>query len=228
MIYHFSKLAIYILYNIQRKLVTGIFFQGLKLYPSHRKFINYTSTCSKFLTTSCEKDKLANIDFSNVSDPCLAVSLPSSVLDMEEIKNLSTDCKDMTNFLDSLFAFSDFLSQCETQCHKHCSEITYSGKVTWIIRSGKEYDVKWENKFASDKVEIHEEYVLMDVTGVVGGIGGTLGLFIGFSFRDIIAWILQGVKTFIQNRQNPLKSRMKSTKSSRIKSLTEGLTKVEN
>ena len=210
------------------KLVTKVFFQGIKLYASHRKFINYTSTCSKFLTTSCEKDKLANIDFSNVSDPCLAVSLPSSVLDMEEIKNLSTDCKDMTNFLDSLFAFSDFLSQCETQCHKHCSEITYSGKVTWIIRSGKEYDVKWENKFASDKVEIHEEYVLMDVTGVVGGIGGTLGLFIGFSFRDIIAWILQGVKTFIQNRQNPLKSRMKSTKSSRIKSLTEGLTKVEN
>ena len=130
--------------------------------------------------------------------------------------------------MDSLFIFSDYLQECETQCEKHCSEITYSGKVTWIIKSGKAYDVSWENKFAPDNVEIHEEYVLMDAAGVVGGIGGTLGLFIGFSFRDIIAWILQGVKTFIQNRQNPLKSRMKSTKSSRIKSLTEGLTKVEN
>ena len=133
----------------------------------------------------------------------------------------------MTNFLDSLFTFSDFLYACETQCNKHCSEITYSGKVTWIIRSGKEYDVKWENKFASEKVEMHEEYVLMDVTGVVGGIGGTLGLFIGFSFRDIVVWILQGVKTFIQDRQTPLKSRMKTRKSALIKSLTQELPKVE-
>ena len=146
---------------------------------------------------------------------------------MEEIKNLSTDCIDVTNYFESSYAFSNFLYEVETQCEKHCSEIMYSGKITWIIRSGTKYDVSWESKFSSDKVEIHEEYVLMDAAGVVGGIGGTLGLFIGFSFRDIIGWILQGVKTFIQNRQNPLKPRKKSTKASRIKSLTEELTKVE-
>ena len=205
---------------ISRKSITQLFFQGIKLYASHRKFINYTSTCSNFLTTTCEKDKLANVDFSNISDPCLAVSLPSSVLDMEEIKDLSSDCKDITNFIDSLFLFSDYLYECETQCKKHCSEITYSGKVTWIIRSGKPYNISWENKFASDNVEIHEEYVLMDVTGVVGGIGGTLGLFIGFSFRDIFAWILQGLQTLIKNRQTPQKSGMKTRKSSLIKSLS--------
>ena len=213
--------------HISIELVANIFFQGIKLYASHRKFINHTSTCSKFLTTSCEKDKIANMSFGNASDPCLAVSLPASVLAMEEIKNLSTDCKDMTNFLDSLFAFSDFLSQCETQCQKHCSEITYSGKVTWIIRSGKEYDVSWTYSFASKEVEILEEYVLMDEAGVVGGIGGTLGIFIGFSFRDVVGWILQGVKTFIQSRQKPLQLRKKSTKSSRIKVLTKELVKVE-
>ena len=87
--------------------------------------------------------------------------------------------------------------------------------------------MSWENKFASDKVEIHEEYVLMDLTGVVGGIGGTLGLFIGFSFRDIVVWILQGWKAFIQSRQTPIAPQMNAKKSSPIKNLTEELTKVE-
>ena len=127
-----------------------------------------------------------------------------------------------------MFVFSDFLYDCETKCEKHCSEITYTGKVSWITRSSKVYNMSWENKFASDKVEIHEEYVLMDITGVVGGIGGTLGLFIGFSFRDIVVWILQGCKAFVQNRQTQLKPRKNTRKSSHIKSITEELTNVEN
>ena len=186
---------------IQRYIVWKIFFQGLQLYATHRKFINYTSTCSKFLTTSCEKDKLAKIDFGNALDPCLAVSLPSTIMGVEQIKNLSTDCKDVINYRDSVYAFGSFLYEAEHHCEKHCSEITYTGKVSWITRSSKAYNMSWENKFASDKVEIHEEYVLMDITGVVGGIGGTLGLFIGFSFRDIVVWILQRLKALIQNRQ---------------------------
>ena len=135
---------------ISRKLVIQIFFQGIKLYASHRKKINYTSTCSKFLTTSCEKDKLANLDFGNASDPCLAVSLPSSILETEELKNLSSDCKDLQNYLDSSTAFSYFLEDVQMDCIKHCSEIIYSGKITWIIRSGNKYKVSWESKFASN------------------------------------------------------------------------------
>ena len=146
---------------------------------------------------------------------------------VEQIKNLSTDCKDVINYRDSVYAFGSFLYEAENHCEKHCSEITYSGKVTWIIRSGKKYDVSWTYSFASKEVEILEEYVLMDEAGVVGGIGGTLGIFIGFSFRDVVGWILQGVKTFIQSRQKPLQLRKKSTKSSRIKVLTKELVKVE-
>ena len=127
---------------------------------------------------------------------------------VEQIKNLSTDCKDVINYRDSVYAFGSFLYEAENHCEKHCSEITYSGKVTSIIRSGKAYNVSWTYSFASKKVEILEEYVLMDEAGVVGGIGGTLGIFIGFSFREVVGWILQGVKIFIQNRQNPLKSQI--------------------
>ena len=32
----------------------------------------------------------------------------------------------------------------------------------------------------------YEEYLLYDFNGLVGTVGGTLGLFIGFSFYDVI------------------------------------------
>ena len=71
-------------------------------------------------------------------------------------------------------------------------------------------------------------YVLMDLTGVIGGLGGTLGLFIGFSFRDIVAWILQGLQKLFQSRQTPLKSQVKPKKLSHIKNPSqEELPKVE-
>ena len=75
--------------------------------------------------------------------------------------------------------------------------------------------------------KLNVEYILADGGGVVGGIGGTLGLFIGFSFRDIVVWILQGWKAFIQSRQTPIAPQMNAKKSSPIKNLTEELTKVE-
>ena len=52
------------------------------------------------------------------------------------------------------------------------------------------YVFKWNYKFASKKYEVHQEYLLYDMTGVVGTVGGTLGLFIGFSFRDIVVILI--------------------------------------
>ena len=47
------------------------------------------------------------------------------------------------------------------------------------------------------EIEVNEEYVILDLIGVVGSIGGTLGLCIGFSFRDLFrdvgTFLLQSV-----------------------------------
>ena len=55
--------------------------------------------------------------------------------------------------------------------------------------------------FNSKKIEVNQEYVIYDGTGLVGSIGGTLGLFIGFSFRDVLETILELLQNFaIQQR----------------------------
>ena len=58
------------------------------------------------------------------------------------------------------------------------------------------YVFNWQYTFANKKVQVHEEYLLYDITGVIGSVGGTLGLFIGFSFWTFIGYITNGIKKF--------------------------------
>ena len=48
---------------------------------------------------------------------------------------------------------------------------------------------------SSKKIKVYEEYLVYDTENVIGYIGGTLGLFIGFSFQNV----LYGGLTFLEN-----------------------------
>ena len=48
-------------------------------------------------------------------------------------------------------------------------------------------------KSASNKRSVHEEILIMDDIGLIGSIGGSLGLFVGFSFYGFAMPILETV-----------------------------------
>ena len=50
-----------------------------------------------------------------------------------------------------------------------------------------------------DEVEVFEEYLIYEITSVIGSIGGTLGLFIGFSFFDVSAKLINIFKDHFLN-----------------------------
>ena len=52
---------------------------------------------------------------------------------------------------------------------------------------------------APEVVIVYEEYLITDFTVVLGSVGGTLGLFIGFSFFNIISYLIDISHTFISN-----------------------------
>ena len=73
------------------------------------------------------------------------------------------------------------------KCSKACTIFQYSGTITTLTEvynnsrlTGIGYWFNGENEMA-----VSEEYLIYEITGVIGSIGGTLGLFIGFSFLDI-------------------------------------------
>ena len=52
-------------------------------------------------------------------------------------------------------------------------------------------DYRWDYKgtwfwLEGPKVKVEEEYVVYSFSGIVGTVGGSLGLFIGFSFLDCL------------------------------------------
>ena len=56
---------------------------------------------------------------------------------------------------------------------------------------------------APGRMKVSEEYLIYDFIGVVASIGGTLGLFIGFSFSNVISFIVKVMKDFM--KQDPVK-----------------------
>ena len=77
------------------------------------------------------------------------------------------------------------------KCLKQIKVTRYKGKV-------EKRKHNWRNKIASvlavelpsDTKWVHEEYYIFDELGLLGFIGGSLGLFVGFSFYGYIVEIL--------------------------------------
>ena len=83
------------------------------------------------------------------------------------------------------------------KCPKPCSILEYSGKLDYL-------ELKYDNpkntmivylRFQSPEVlTIYEEYLIYDFNGMLGSIGGTLGMFVGFSFSSIIELLINLLK----------------------------------
>ena len=47
-----------------------------------------------------------------------------------------------------------------------------------------------EMKYSTMNIEIHEEYKVQDIYNFIGTVGGSLGLFIGFSYTGFVGNLL--------------------------------------
>ena len=43
-------------------------------------------------------------------------------------------------------------------------------------------------------MKVQEEYLIYDEVGLIGSVGGTFGMFIGFSFANIVSLILNQIQ----------------------------------
>ena len=70
------------------------------------------------------------------------------------------------------------------------------GKKNWALFA---YEID-----PPEEVTVFQEYVVYDTISMIGSVGGTLGMFIGFSFTGFISRIINGLlklKTSLQNEQ---------------------------
>ena len=79
----------------------------------------------------------------------------------------------------------------EEKCPKLCTTQEYFGKIDYTDeKSISENDpnslILYLRYSRPRTVSLYEEYLIYDLIGMVGSVGGTLGMFIGFSFYDVI------------------------------------------
>ena len=179
--------------------------EDFRLYTSKRKFINVTNACSKYLQDGCETDIIANYNYSNCENLCMPVTLPESATKSLDFKD--TECETVYDHTCMAWEFNDVLNEIIKKCPKNCVNVQFTGKSTFLLPISE--DVKFSRKynlyFVSTKTAVEEEYLIMDFTGLIGAIGGTLGLFIGFSFKEITTFLVDGLE-WILRKSRPLSS----------------------
>ena len=88
------------------------------------------------------------------------------------------------------------------ECSRACKILQYSGTNEGIVEgyanSSKIIYLAYSFNH-EDKMEVSEEFLIYEITGVIGSIGGTLGLFIGFSFLDISTKLINILKKKLLN-----------------------------
>ena len=54
----------------------------------------------------------------------------------------------------------------------------------------KDYGTGFFILLTSPEIKVHKKYEVYDFSGIVGTVGGSLGLFIGFSFMDFMLMLI--------------------------------------
>ena len=52
----------------------------------------------------------------------------------------------------------------------------------------------------TSEITVEEEYKIYDLSGIIGTVGGSLGLFIGFSFLDCTIWFLSHLRNSCEKK----------------------------
>ena len=60
-------------------------------------------------------------------------------------------------------------------------------------------------QIVANDIEVREEYLIYGLEGLIGSTGGTLSLFIGFSFLDTIKHFLYKLKNYLMKRLDLVK-----------------------
>ena len=92
--------------------------------------------------------------------------------------------------------------QSQKKCKKSCQILQYEGKV--VVDKPYSWGEKNWASFAyeinpPERLTVYQEYVVYDAIGIIGSVGGTLGLFIGFSFSGLISGLIEFCSKFVKS-----------------------------
>ena len=164
------------------------------LRPRKTKYLEQMGNCQNESYYECIASKLDVIEFNECSKKCIP-----NVFSNIGGKNYSTAfCQNDT--VSQQCIFNHMLKQkVGSKCKKSCSNLEYFGEVLLNCPYQSEDDdyANWNVYWLQYKLtnlnlvsKVWEEYVIYDIIGMIGSVGGTLGSFLS-SIEKIICFNFQ-------------------------------------
>ena len=174
-----------------------------ELYLSVEKNMNLA--CRKESFFEYVESSISEINFENCTHSCLRTSLPNGHYPI---------CPNYEDWYDNLLKGN--LSEPEDDCNwsnvrdlieniitmdkhlKTCTTINYSGKIMTEKSDHVLNELGIQYNFALPlRAKVYQEFLITDAIDLVGSVGGMLGLFIGFSFSNIVTSMMVYIGTFL-------------------------------
>ena len=115
------------------------------------------------------------------------------------MKNISIPNCNYPLFDSTSSCYTDlFETHAWSYCTKSCNTLQYEGVVVYESKDYKKTEIQFWVK--PSVMKVHEEYLLYNTIGMIGSIGGTLGLFVGFSFFNVALFVIESMQKLIEKK----------------------------
>ena len=113
-----------------------------------------------------------------------------SIKDLSQNKSGPAICPDVSGV--NANPIWNQLMELAGNCTRPCTIIEYEGTIKKYLGWGNftEGGTMINILFPTKEVKLQEEYLIYGIVDLIGIVGGNLGLFIGFSFYDVIKCVL--------------------------------------
>ena len=165
----------------------------------------------------CFHSKLISEDYSHCPKKCLAIS--TTVSDTLPLCQTEKEYQCAYEIVKKLHADNS-----STKCLPSCTRIDFKQLLDY--KEDQDLPTARRNIFIkyslqNDKMKVEEEFLLHDFVDMLGSIGGTLGMCIGFSFVGLSSFLLNHLQIFFGRF-------LRKKSASHVDGMDEKIIKVEN
>ena len=185
----------------------------VRIQPSKVFKLESKEKCQESSFYQCFESELFGQNYSQCPRKCAPISTPSNIMPLcesvEEFKCALEIVKRLQND-DSLH-----------KCRSSCNVIDFHPRGKYTEEQNERKNVTFLYRIKEKMLKLEEEYLIQDFVGMLSSVGGTLGMFVGFSFVGLSSSIFDHL-------QRMLEKLMDKKSLSEVGNMPKGLIKVQN
>ena len=185
----------------------------VRIQPNKIIKLKSNAKCQESSFYECFEAKLFYQNYTQCPRKCAPISTPSNIMPLcessEEFKCAFEIAKIVRN--------DNSLDKCQPSC----TIVDYNQRKIYQEDKNEKRKVTFAYRIQETIMKVEEEYLIQYFVGMLSSIGGTLGMFVGFSFVGLLSFVLDHL-------QRMLERLMDSKTLSEVGKMPKGLIKVKN